>query len=303
MPCLPIIHLTEVMNVSLQTELREIGRGEVSLPRRDPMTHKGDYGRALLVGGCVGYTGAPNLASRAAVRAGAGLVYLGVPGAIWTVCAVKNDEAMPFPLPCDGAGRLSAAALAPLRERWKTADVLAVGPGMGRSEDVARLVCAAVEEFTGPLVLDADALWAVSLDPAILRRAAGEVIVTPHAGEFARMGGKLTDRPWADAAAFTANYGCVTLLKGHRTCIAFPDGEVCRIQAGNPGMSRGGSGDVLTGVLAAVLCQLELKKAVVTGAWLHAAAGDACAAERGEYGMLPSDIIEMLPTLMKEITD
>ena len=280
-----------------------VTKDSVSLPRRRADSHKGDYGRVLIAGGSVGYTGAPNLAAAAAVRAGAGLVYLGVPEAIWTVCAVKNAEAMPFPLPCDRRGILSAEALPALRDRWESCGVLALGPGMGRSNGVLALVRAAAEGFAGPLVLDADALWAAAREPELLRRAPGQVIVTPHAGEFERLGGSITGDRLADARAFSEKYGCVTVLKGSGTVIAFPDGETHILQAGNPGMARGGSGDVLTGVMAAMLGQLPLRKAVVTACWLHSAAGDACAAERGEYGMTPSDIIDKLPYIMKEITD
>ena len=284
------------------TGVRAVVRGEVRLPRREALSHKGDHGKVLIVGGSVGYTGAPNLAARAAVRAGAGLVYLGVPREIWAVCAMKNDEAMPFPLPCDAEGRLTAAALPVLRERWRNCDVLALGPGLGRSRGVEDAVRAAVEEFPGALVLDADALWAVSRDTGMLRTAAGTVILTPHMGEFQRLGGCVTGERLRDAESFARQYGCAVLLKGHRSLIAFPDGESAVIAAGNPGMAKGGSGDVLTGILAALLGQRPFREAVVTAAWLHAAAGDECAAEKGEYGMTPSDIIEKLPYLMKEIT-
>ena len=152
-------------------------------------------------------------------------------------------------------------------------------------------------------MLDADALWAVAEDPAMLKRAAGRVIVTPHLGEFHRMGAELTGERLCDAGAFARKYGCVTLLKGHRSVIAFPEGEAYIIAAGNPGMARGGSGDVLTGVVAALLGQRPMEEAVVSAAWIHAAAGDACAAELGEYGMTPTDIIQKLPTIMKEITE
>ncbi len=280
-----------------------VTKESVSLPRRRPDSHKGEYGRVLIVGGSVGYTGAPNLAAAAAVRSGAGLVYLGVPRDIWTVCAVKNAEAMPFPLPCDERGILTGEALPILTERWENCDVLALGPGMGRSDGVLTLVRSAVEKYTGPPVLDADALWAVSLEPELLRRAVGQVIVTPHRGEFQRMGGTVTGDRLADARAFSAKYGCVTVLKGSGTIIAFPGGECHILRAGNPGMAKGGSGDVLTGVMAAMLGQLPFREAVLTGAWLHSAAGDACAEERGEYGMTPSDIIEVLPYIMKEITN
>ena len=277
--------------------------GDVTLPRREPLSHKGDHGKLLIVGGSVGYTGAPNLSARAAVRAGAGLVYLGVPEAVWSVCAGKNDEAMPFPLPCDGDGRLTSDALPILRERWSGCGVLALGPGMGRSGGVRALTLAAVREYPGLLVLDADALWAVSEDPEILKEAAGRVIVTPHAGEFRRLGGELTGERLTDGLAFAEKYSCVTLLKGHRSVIAFPEGRAYIIAAGNPGMAKGGSGDVLTGIMAAMLGQLPMERAAVTAAWLHAAAGDACAAEKGEYGMTPTDIIEKLPYIMKEITE
>ena len=155
----------------------------VSVPRRRAETHKGDYGKLLIVGGSVGYTGAPNLCTRSAVRSGAGLVYLGVPEAIWSVCAVKNDEAMPFPLPCDASGKLTADALSPLREYYDRCGVLALGPGLGRSDGTAALTAALIRKFPGKIVLDADALWAVSLVPDILREAKSEIVITPHEGE------------------------------------------------------------------------------------------------------------------------
>lgn len=278
-------------------------RGGVSVPRRKPETHKGDYGKLLIVGGSVGYTGAPNLCAKAAVRSGAGLVYLGVPCDIWNVCAVKNDEAMPFPLPCDDSGKLTADALSPLREYFPRCGVLALGPGLGRSDGTAALTAALVRKFPGKIVLDADALWAVSLAPEILCEAQGEIVITPHEGEFLRLGGSLSDGRERGAWDFAQRHGCVTVLKGHRTIIAHPAGRMYSIEAGNPGMAKGGSGDVLTGVTAALLGQTETEKAVVTACAVHAAAGDACATEWGEYGMTPSDIIEELPYIFKKIME
>ena len=293
------------MTTPEQTQLhaRPLDRETVSLPRRRRDSHKGDYGRVLIAGGSVGYTGAPNLAAAAAVRAGAGLVYLAVPEAIWTVCAVKNTEAMPFPLPCDGAGRLSAGALGELKERWSGMDVLALGPGLGRSGDIAELTKGVIDSFPGLLVLDADALWAAARQPEMLLSAAGRTVITPHAGEFARLGGNMTGDRVRDAAAFADKYGAVTVLKGMGTVVAIPGGERFVLHAGSPGMAKGGSGDVLTGITAAMLGQLPMEKAVLTAVWLHSAAADVCAAERGEYGMTPSDIIEELPYIMKEITE
>ena len=279
------------------------GREFVSVPRRERETHKGDYGELLIVAGSVGYTGAPNLCARAAVRAGAGLVFLGVPRDIWSVCAVKNDEAMPFPLACDEEGRLTPDALPRLREHFARCDVLALGPGLGRSEETAALCAALIREFPGKIVLDADALWAVSRSPDILREAKSDIVITPHEGEFARLGGSTASGRERGAWEFTQKYGCITVLKGHRTVIAHPAGRLYTIEAGNPGMAKGGSGDVLTGITAALMGQLDTERAVVTACAVHAGAGDACAAERGEYGMTPTDIIEKLPYILREITE
>jgi len=148
-----------------------------------------------------------------------------------------------------------------------------------------------------------DALWAVSLVPDILREAKSEIVITPHEGEFLRLGGSLENGRKRGAWEFARRYGCVTVLKGHRTIIAHPAGRIYVIEAGNPGMAKGGSGDVLTGVTAALLGQMETERAAVTACAVHAGAGDVCAQKLGEYGMTPSDIIEELPYIFKTITE
>ena len=285
-----------------ETEIRAVLPGDVTLPKRPSISHKYYYGKLIIFGGCVGYTGAPNLCARAAVRGGAGLVSLGVPEAIYPVCALKNDEAMPFPLPCDVEGRFNADAVGAALEKAKGASVLLLGPGMGRSEGVRVFVKALLRAAAVPLILDADALWAISDDPAVLKELSVPVILTPHEGEFARLGGEIGHDRLSAACRFASEYGCILILKGHHSVVALPSGEAHIIAAGNPGMARGGSGDVLAGILGAMLCQFPTEQAVVTGAWLHAAAGDACAEEKGEYGMTPTDIIEKLPEIMKGIT-
>lgn len=275
----------------------------VSLPRRDRAASKRDFGRVLIVAGSVGYTGAPALATRAAVRGGAGLVSLGVPEAIYPIAAVKCDEAMPFPLPCGEDGLLTPEALDPLRSRLERADCLALGPGLGRSEGVRELVLALLREAALPVVLDADGLWAASADPDALREAPGRLVLTPHEGEFARLGGDLSAGREAAALGFAGRYGCTLVLKGMNTVAAFPDGDCYINSTGNPGMARGGSGDVLTGLMAALLCQLPFRDAVRAAVYLHGLSGDMCAVELGEYGMTPGDIIEKLPSAMKTITE
>lgn len=272
------------------------------LPARPKLSHKGDYGKLLIVGGCVGYSGAPTLAARAAVRGGAGLVYLGVPGNIFEITAVKNDEAMPFPLYCDADGRLAMSAGPVITEKLASCDALVIGPGLGRSEETAGLLPTVLSGSKQPVVIDADGLWALSKDLSALEKAVKPVILTPHEGEFARLGGVLTGDRLGDARAFSKKHGCVLVLKGHRTLCAFPDGEVYINTTGNPGMAKGGSGDVLAGLIGAFICLLPLKQAVTTAVWIHGRAGDLCAERYGEYAMTPSDVIEMLPEAMKEIT-
>lgn len=277
--------------------------GEVTLPKRAAESHKGDYGRLLILGGAVGYTGAPVLCARAAVRSGAGLVYLGVPAPIYDISAVKSDEAMPFPLPAAN-GMVAPEAFDALEARMRDCDVCALGPGLGKGEGPAALVRQVLTHWHGPLVLDADGLNMLAPQLSLLKAHRGPVVLTPHEGEFARLGGAQTGTPAERAARFAAEYGCILVLKGHRSVVAYPTGEVYITTHGNPGMAKGGSGDVLTGVIAALLGQLPLETAVPTAVYLHSYAGDLCAARLGEYAMTATDLIETLPeatkTMIKE---
>ena len=273
------------------------------LPPRKEDGHKGDFGKLLVLGGSVGYTGAPYLAASAAVHSGCGLVYLGVPESIYAVTAVKNDEAMPFPLPCDAQGRLTAEALPEVEARLERMSCLAIGPGLGRSAGVTEFVQGALAASRVPTVVDADALWALSRDMSSLEDAACPLVLTPHEGEFAMLGGLLDGDRVASARRFASRWGCTLVLKGSGSVVAFPDGECYVNQTGNPGMARGGSGDVLTGLMAAMLCQLPFRDAVRAAVYLHGLAGDMAAGELGEYGMTPTDMIRLLPAALKTVTE
>lgn len=275
----------------------------VRLPKRVRESSKRDYGRLLILAGSRGYTGAPSFASRAAVRGGAGLVWLGVPESIYAVTAVKNDEAMPFPLPCDAQGRLTAEALPEVEARLERMSCLAIGPGLGRSAGVTEFVQGALAASRVPTVVDADALWALSRDMSSLEDAACPLVLTPHEGEFAMLGGLLDGDRVASARRFALRWGCTLVLKGSGSVVAFPDGECYVNQTGNPGMARGGSGDVLTGLMAAMLCQLPFRDAVRAAVYLHGLAGDMAAGELGEYGMTPTDMIRLLPAALKTVTE
>lgn len=275
----------------------------ISLPTRPRDMHKGGAGKLLLTGGAVGYTGAPVLAAQAALRTGAGLVFAGVPADIYPIVAGHLLEAMPFPLPCTD-GKLNLDALPLLLERLARADVLLLGPGLGQSDELDALVCALLRQATIPVVLDADGLNALARHIHVLDEAQAPVILTPHPVEFTRLSGDLTTGDRVKAARdFATRYGCTLVLKGPGTVSGFSDGSVHVNQTGNPGMAVGGSGDVLAGMMAALIGQgLGLEQAVTTAVWAHGRAGDLAANRLGEYSLLPSDLIDTLPEVLVSIT-
>ena len=268
------------------------------LPDRDPFAHKGKFGKILLLCGSRGYTGAAALSARGALRTGAGLVFLGVPESIYAIEAVKLDEPVVFSLP-DCGGTLSAEAVPEILERLPKMNAVLIGPGLGQSEGTFAVVKAVLENFHGPVVVDADGINNLSRHKDILRGRAFPTILTPHDGEFARIGGVIGPDRAASAEGLARELGAIVLLKGHRTVIT--DGEKTYVNhTGNPGMAVGGSGDVLAGVIVSLLGQrVPPLEAAACGAWLHGAAGDLCAADIGQYGMLPSDLVNALPRLLK----
>ena len=268
------------------------------LPDRDDNAHKGDFGKILLLCGSRGYTGAAYLAAMGALRSGAGLVFLGVPESIYAIEAVKLNEAIVFPL-LDRDGKLSADAIPEILERLPKMDAVLIGCGLGQSEDTLAVVKAVLENAECPVVLDADGINVISPHKDILRGRKQATILTPHDGEFRRLGGEITRDRMASAAALAKDVNAIVLLKGHRTCIT--DGKTGYVnRTGNPGMAVGGSGDLLAGIIVSLLGQgIEPLEAAACGAWLHGAAGEICAEEIGQYGMLPTDMLCTLPRLMK----
>lgn len=269
-----------------------------ALPVRDTQGHKGTFGKVFCLCGSVGFTGAPIFASRAAVRSGSGLVYLGVPADIWQVAAVKSDEAMPFPLPCR-EGKLSLAAEKEIRDRVSTCDAVLIGCGLGRSPECDALT-GRLLDIDKPLVLDADGINALSGHIHELTRSRPTVL-TPHEGEFARIGSLAKGRETA-AAEFAKATGTYLILKGHHTVVAAPDGRLAVNPTGNSGMAKGGSGDVLSGMVVSFLGQgMEPFDACCCAVWLHGRAGDLAAMEKGERGMTPTDLLEQIPYAMKNL--
>ena len=276
------------------------------LPERPADGHKGTFGKDYILAGSVGYTGAPILASRAAVRSGAGLVYLGVPQKIYQIAAIKSDEAMPSPLPDDDAGCLSESALMPVLARLAECDAALIGPGLGTSAGITALIRNILQTIQYPVILDADGLNAIASDISVLdKRRDYPTIITPHDGEFARLGGDLSNGDRLRVAReFSREHGCLLILKGHCTILTLPNGEAFLNSTGNCGMAKGGSGDVLSGILLGLMGQnIHPVKAAVAGVWLHGRAGDLAAVEKGTYAMTPSDIIDYLPAAFREVTE
>ena len=268
------------------------------LPDRDPYAHKGDFGRILLLCGSRGYTGAAALAAMGALRSGAGLVYMGVPESIYAIEAVKLTEPIVFPLHDEG-GMLGVQAAAQIQELLPKMDAVLIGPGLGQSKGTLAALKTVLRGFECPVVVDADGINLLAKHKYLLRGRTAPTILTPHDGEFMRLAGPMgTDRQ-AAAAGLAKELGCIVVLKGHETLIT--DGESCwRNTTGNPGMAVGGSGDVLAGIIVSLLGQgIGPMQAAAAAVWLHGAAGDRCAERLGQYGMLPSDLLEELPRLMK----
>ena len=267
------------------------------IPKRKLDSHKGDYGRILLLCGSRGYTGAPELAAKGALRTGAGLVYLCVPDSIYQIVACKLTEPIVYPVP-DNDGTYCSAAIKKIAELLPRMDAVLVGPGIGKSEGSRNVVEFVLNNFEGPIVLDADGINAIKTNIDILRSRKFPTVLTPHMGEFENIGGDVHKNKAKAATELALDLNSIVVLKGRRTIIT--DGKACfEINTGNPGMAVGGSGDVLAGIITSLIAQhMSPLTAAACGAWLNGAAGDACAAEMGQYGMLPSDYVNYLPRLM-----
>jgi NAD(P)H-hydrate epimerase len=265
---------------------------------RDVDAHKGNYGLALIVGGSRGMAGAVSLAGMAALRGGAGLVRLAVPDVCLDTVAALEPSYMTAPLASDRRGRISLDALPQILNHAEQATVVALGPGLGRSLGLDALVTGLYKGLPQPLVVDADGLNALAARPDVLGQPGGLRILTPHPGEFQRLsGGKPASRNERVKAVadLASRLGSVVVLKGHRTLIADSRRTVVNT-TGNPGMATGGSGDVLTGLIAALVSQgMECFDAAQLGVYLHGLAGDLAAEGLGQESLTARDLVAHLP--------
>jgi NAD(P)H-hydrate epimerase len=275
--------------------------------------NKGTYGHALIFAGSVGKTGAAAMASRAALRAGAGLVTAATAKSAQPLVAMANLEVMTVPLPEVEEGSISSRALeGPELDRlMEKKTVLAVGPGLGNHPDTGEFVRTVVNKYPLPLVLDADGLNAFAGRMDLFRRdlrPPGAAVFTPHPGEMARLTGNSIEEIQSNrieiARGFAREYGVTLVLKGHRTLTALPDGQVYVNPTGNPGMAKGGTGDVLTGIVAGLLAQFSkhpVGEVVTAAVYLHGLAGDLAAEEFGQQSMLAGDLLENIPSAYKKL--
>jgi ADP-dependent NAD(P)H-hydrate dehydratase / NAD(P)H-hydrate epimerase len=268
-------------------------------------SHKGDFGRVTIVAGSIGKTGAAFLSAMGALKSGAGLVTVATPASCLPMLASMGPEYMTVAL-AEADGSVSADALEHLLEARH--DVIACGPGLGRTRGVEYFVHGLLDRSTVPLVLDADAITMLATDPGrLMGRDDRDVIITPHPGEMARLVGSTIEEVQANRIAvatdFATTHHVYVVLKGHRTLIATPDGHVFINPTGNAGMATGGTGDVLTGMIAAWLAQLlDAEAACRLAVFLHGAAGDLTEREEGQTAMTASGLCAHLGEALKQLT-
>jgi hydroxyethylthiazole kinase-like uncharacterized protein yjeF len=277
-----------------------------TIPHRPADSNKGRFGRVAILGGARGFAGAPILAARGAIRAGAGLVTIGLPWSLATVPPATLPEAMTRALQENTAGTLTEAGEEAALEFAAAADVLAVGPGLSTHPETVALIRRLLPRAPGAVVLDADGLNAFAREADRLRGVPGPLVITPHPGEMARLLGREVRDVQGDrlgtAREAARLVGGVVVLKGARTVVAAPDGQAMVIPTGNPAMATGGMGDVLTGAVAALLgTGLAPFEAAACAAYLHGLAGDLAARSRGEFGLLATEVADHLPRALAHV--
>ena len=285
-------------------ELLEEHDVAAQLPRRSKDSNKGDYGRLLLLCGSSGMTGAAYMSAAAALRSGAGLVKLAVPSSVYPILASKLNEALVFPALETPEGSLALSNLDRFLALADASDALLIGCGLSRDPETVSLVRALVQHAACPVVLDADGINAFEGHIDLLRASKAELILTPHPGEMARLCGKSIRAVQASrlrtAAEFAGDAKLTLALKGAYTVVASKTGRVWINPTGNPGMARGGSGDILAGMVAAFAAQgFTPESAACCGVYLHGLAGDRCAQKLSQYGMLPTDLLTEIPQIFR----
>jgi hydroxyethylthiazole kinase-like uncharacterized protein yjeF len=274
--------------------------------KRRSDTHKADFGHVFILAGSTRYTGAACLCAEAVMRSGAGLATLGVPRSLYPIAATKLKEVMVLPLPETAQGSLALSAFDEIRELLKKASCILMGPGLSQAEETKLLIKALLLEANLPMVIDADGLNAIAEDVNLLERINNPVVLTPHPKEMARLTSLDVKEIQANrkniAKDFALRYNITLVLKGHGTIVTAKDKKEHINTTGNPGMATAGSGDVLSGIIAAFLAQgLNAFEAAKSAVFLHGTAGDLAAKDMTQAGLIASDIINYLPKALKRL--
>ncbi len=291
----------------VRTKLRLVTKESVrsAFQERKADTHKGSYGHVLVVAGSVTKLGAALMTSKSVLRSGAGLVTLALPQKAFTKIPSQFLEIMYEPLASDREGLFAASALSPILSLAQDKSVMAIGPGMGVTTGIRRLLAGLIKESPIPMLIDADGLNALIGQTEVLKQAKQAVVLTPHPGELARLMGLTTRELQRDrikiAQDFASQHDVTVVLKGSRTLCALPDGKVYINPTGNAAMATAGMGDVLTGIISAYLAQgIQWRSAITAAVYIHGLAGDRLAERMGDRGLLAGDVIDSLPFIMKE---
>lgn len=285
-----------------------IEQGDITplFPKRKADTHKGSYGHLLLIAGSRGKTGAAAMAAVSAMRAGAGVVTLAVPKSLQPIYEMKLTEVMTEPLPEEERCFIGEDALREIIKLAEGKGALVIGPGISPTQAAIKVMAGLIGIISQPVVIDAGGIDAVAASPDILKNAQGARVITPHPGEMGRLLGVSSRDVQADRIGIAKRYAvennvCV-VLKGAHTVVAVPDGKVFINTIGNPGMATAGTGDVLAGMIGGLLAQgFSPEKAAIAAVYLHGLAGDMIRDEKGEYGIMATDILERIPLAIKKV--
>ena len=294
---------------SKSLKLNLIEKNDIILPKLEANTHKYSSGKLFILAGSPGMTGAAYLSAAGALRTGIGLINIGIPKSLNEIIEKKITEALTVPLPEISAGSFSLAGLKTIQAKIEWADSVLIGPGIGRETETLQLVieiikfCIKQKKLT---LIDADALFALSEFPEVIKKLTSNFVLTPHYGEFLRLSGydknELINKPWELLQNFLSDKKFIVNLKGAPSIVGQKDGQVFINPTGNQGLAKGGSGDVLSGIIAGLMGRgLDSLHSAINGNYIHGLAADKLIDKKGMVSMLPSDLLDQIPTIIKSI--
>ena len=302
------IYTKIISDLDLNTNLIKLEMIKKFLPKRAENSHKGTYGKAFIVAGSIGLTGAAILTCKAALKSGIGLLKLYIPESVDTVISSNIAEVITKPLTEAREGVISLSSIDEIIKDSKNSDVVAIGPGCSNTNELKEIIKRFIIKYKKTLVIDADGLNALSKEVSLLNKRVGETILTPHLGEMSRLINKpveyIEKNKISVAKEFSQKYKVILVLKGARTIISRPNGEIYINLNGNSGMATAGTGDVLTGIITSFVAQgIDSWKACILGVFVHGYTGDYMVEKKGEYGLVAGDLVEGVGKVLKELSE